>query len=175
MLAKVLAQDIKLIVLDIDGVMTDGGLYYDDEGRLSKRFHAHDGVGVKIAQAAGLRVAVVSGMISKAVESRMRILGIEDYYQGFQHKVESVNAIREKYGLEWSEIAYVGDDWIDFGPMRLVGLPIAVQNAQSEVKELARLTTSASGGNGAVREAVMFILEAQGKYESLFHTWMNRG
>lgn len=175
MLANILAQKIKLLVLDIDGVMTDGGLHYDDEGRLSKCFSAHDGVGVKLAQAAGIRVAVVTGMISKAVESRMRVLGIEDYYEGFYHKVESVNSIREKYGLEWSELAYVGDDWIDFGPMRLVGLPIAVHNAQPEVKELARLVTEASGGHGAVREAIMFILKAQGKYESLCNEWMNRG
>lgn len=166
------ARDIKLIVLDVDGVMTDGGLYFDEKGSVSKRFNAQDGLGIKFAQSAGLRVAVITGLASGAVEARIKALKIEDYYQGTTEKTAALDAIRIRHGFEWSEIAYVGDDWVDFGPLRMVGFPVAVQNAQPEVKELARYITVARGGEGAVREVVMFILQQQGKYQELYDHWM---
>lgn len=174
MSVEALARQVALLVLDIDGVMTDGGLYYDDEGRISKRFNVQDGLGIKLAQASGLHVAVITGLASEAVAQRVRTLGIEDYYAGYLKKTESLDAIRTKYGLEWHQVAYVGDDWVDFGPLRLVGFPVAVANAQPEVKRLARYVTTARGGEGAVREVIRLILASQDKLDSLLDEWMDR-
>lgn len=175
MTVESLAAKIALLVLDIDGVMTDGGLYYDDTGRISKRFNVQDGLGVKLAQSVGLHVAVITGLASGAVEERVRTLGIVDYYAGSLEKTASIDAIRSKYGLEWSQVAYMGDDWVDFGPMNLVGLPVAVSNAQPEVKAIAKHITAAKGGEGAVRELIMLILQSQGKLEPLLTRWMEKG
>lgn len=169
-----MARKVSLLVLDIDGVMTDGGLYYDDEGRVSKRFNVQDGLGIKLAQSVGLHVAVITGLASEAVAQRVRGLGIEDYYAGYLRKTESLDAIRMKYSLEWEQVAYVGDDWVDFGPMKLVGFPVAVANAQPEVKALAKYVTSTRGGEGAVREVVRLILASRGVLDELAASWMER-
>ncbi len=170
-LAQDLARSIALLVLDVDGVMTDGGLYYDDEGRVTKRFNVQDGLGIKLAQAAGITVAVITGLTSGAVEARIRGLGITDYHAGFLHKSDCIDGIRRKHNLEWSQVAYLGDDWVDFGPMKLVGLPMAVANAQPEVKALARYVTTANGGHGAVREAIRFLLVQQGLLDRMLESW----
>lgn len=170
-LAQDFARSISLLVLDVDGVMTDGGLYYDDEGRVTKRFNVQDGLGIKLAQAAGITVAVITGLTSGAVEARIRSLGIQDYHAGFLHKSECIDGIRRKHNLEWSQVAYLGDDWVDFGPLKLVGLPMAVANAQPEVKALARYVTTANGGHGAVREAIRFLLAEQGLLDRMLESW----
>ncbi|HEU6438215.1 MAG TPA: HAD-IIIA family hydrolase [Nitratidesulfovibrio sp.] len=169
--AQDLARSISLLVLDVDGVMTDGGLYYDDEGRVTKRFNVQDGLGIKLAQAAGITVAVITGLTSGAVEARIRSLGIKDYHAGFLDKSECIDGIRRKYNLEWSQVAYLGDDWVDFGPLKLVGLPMAVANAQPEVKALARYVTTVSGGHGAVREVIRFLLDQQGVLNRMLESW----
>lgn len=171
MRAEDLARSVSLLVLDVDGVMTDGGLYYDDAGRVTKRFNVQDGLGIKLAQAAGITVAVITGLTSGAVEARIKSLGIDDYHAGFLRKTECLDGIRRKHGLEWEQVAYLGDDWVDFGPLRLVGLPMAVANAQPEVKELARYVTTAPGGHGAVREAIVFLLRQQGLLDRLLESW----
>ena len=170
MKAEALAKQVRVIVLDCDGVLTDGGLYYDHEGNVNKRFSVVDGLGIKAAQACDLIVAVITGLDAKSVASRMNDLGIVDYYAGHLKKMACIEEIKEKYDVDWSEIAYVGDDWIDLAPMGKVGLPIAVANAMSEVKEVAVMQTEASGGNGAVREALNFIMRAQGKLEHAVKT-----
>ncbi|OBQ50129.1 KdsC family phosphatase [Halodesulfovibrio spirochaetisodalis] len=167
MKADALAKDIKLIILDCDGVLTDGGLYYDHDGNVTKRFNVLDGLGIKAAQACDLIVGVITGLDAKSVATRMNDLGIVDYYAGHLKKVACIEEIKEKYNLDWHQIAYVGDDWIDIPPMRKVGLPIAVANAMPEVKKIAVLHTEASGGHGAVREALNFIMNAQGKLEGI--------
>ncbi len=169
--ARERAKDIRLLVLDCDGVLTDGGLHYDADGRIGKRFNVQDGLGVKLAQEAGIEVAVISGLNSDAVETRVRELDIEHYYAGRLKKVPLLQEICAKIGLKASQAAYMGDDWVDAGPMRAVGLPMAVANAQPEIKELALYVTLAQGGHGAVREGIRLILEAQSKLGALFDAW----
>ncbi|MDY7000495.1 MAG: phenylphosphate carboxylase subunit delta [Thermodesulfobacteriota bacterium] len=169
--AESLAKNIRVLVLDVDGVLTDGGLHYDSEGKISKRFNVQDGLGIKLAQAAGLEIAVISGLDSKAVESRVRELEIEPYYAGRLEKIPLLDEIRAAKGLEYSHLAYMGDDWVDAGPMRVVGLPMTVADAQPEIKDMAVWVSKAQGGHGAVREAINFILKAQGKLDKLWREW----
>ena len=165
------ALDIRVLVLDVDGVLTDGGLYYDLQNQVMKRFDVQDGLGIKIAQAAGISVAVITGLVSKAVEIRVRELGISDYYAGYLDKRACLEEIREKHNLSWEQMAYLGDDWVDLSVMDMVGLPLAVANAQPEVKQIANYVTTAKGGQGAVREIIRHLLMAQGKYEAVLAAW----
>ena len=128
---ETLARDIRLLVLDVDGVMTDGGLYYDATGLIIKRFHVHDGIGIRLAKSAGLEIAVISGMDVPCVAKRLQELGVTEYYGGRDNKATILDEIRSRLGLEWEEIAYLGDDWVDLAPMSKVGLPVAVANAWS--------------------------------------------
>lgn len=168
-----LAKNISLMVFDLDGVFTDGGLYFDPNGGLHKRFDVQDGLGIMIAREAGLKVAVITGQDSEAAAARMKMLKITDYYYGFVDKRDSIHNLRQKYDLEWSQISYLGDDWIDLAPMNMVGLPAAVHNAQLEVQAAARLLTRAPGGRGAVREFIQFILHAQNKLQPLLDRFSN--
>ena len=168
-----LARAIRLLVLDVDGVMTDGGLYYDASGLAFKRFHVHDGIGIRLARAAGIEVAVLSGMEAPCVVRRLEVLGITEYHGGTDNKATRLNSIRERLGLNWSEIAYLGDDWVDLAPMLRVGLPAAVANAVPEVREIARFITVKEGGNGAVREFVDMLLRCQGQRDILLEHWMH--
>lgn len=157
-----LAQNIRLVVLDVDGVLTDGGLYYNRKGHVSKRFNAQDGLGIRLLQNFGVRFAVATGLGGGAVKKRIRELGIADYFSGRQSKLVVVESVLRKYKLSWSAAAYVGDDWVDIPPMMKVGLPIAVANAQPEVKEVALWITEKSGGDGAVREVCRRLMEFKG-------------
>lgn len=166
-----LAANIKMLVLDVDGVLTDAGLYYGPEGCELKRFNAQDGLGIKMLLRLGIQVGVITGLKSKAVAARMKDLGITDYAEGIDHKLLVLDSMRAKYNLSWGEIAYVGDDWIDLVPFSKVGLAIAVANAQPEVKDCASYTTKACGGDGAVREVARLILLAQGKISKALEHW----
>lgn len=168
------AAKIRLLVLDVDGVLTDGGLYYDHQGNVSKRFNVQDGLGIKLAQAAGLDIAVITGLDHPAVESRVRELGISEYHAGHLAKIPLLTDICRRLNLDLSQVAYLGDDWVDAGPMRAVGLPMAVANAQSEILVMADFITEAKGGDGAVREAIRHILEARGDLDALWEEWGNR-
>jgi len=161
-----------LLVSDVDGVMTDGGLYYDEQGSISKRFHVQDGLGIKLAQAAGMEVAVTTGLESEAVRSRIEELGIREFYSGGLHKGDLVSRIAAERGVSLENTAYVGDDWVDAPAMAVVGMPIAVQNAQPEIKRMAAIVTENRGGEGALREVVVAILKAQGKLEEMWRQWM---
>lgn len=165
------AISIRLLVLDVDGVLTDGGLYYDLQNQVIKRFDVQDGLGIKIAQQAGITIAVITGLDSPAVAARMRDLGITDYYAGFLDKRACLEEIRARHDLEWEQMAYLGDDWVDLSVMDMVGLPLAVANAQPEVKSIASYVTTAKGGQGAVREVVRHLLIAQGKYDAVLSAW----
>lgn len=169
--ALALGKNVKLLILDVDGVLTDGGLYYDGQGGVTKRFHAQDGLGIKLAQACGLGVAVITGLNQGAVEARIHDLGIDEYHAGFKDKAPVMDSIRSRLGLERSQIAFFGDDWVDAGVMRAVGLPMAVANAQPEILALAKWVSRLSGGQGAVREAVMFLLRCRGQYETAWEQW----
>ncbi|WP_291321611.1 HAD hydrolase family protein [Desulfonatronospira sp.] len=160
-----------LLVLDADGVLTDGGLYYDQNGGIMKRFNVQDGLGLKLAMAAGLQIAVITGLNSAAVEKRITELGITDYFAGSVHKMPYLERLARDKNLDFLRMAYLGDDWVDARPMMHVGLPMAVANAQPEIKKLAIWTSTATGGHGAVRQAVRFILQAQGKLEKQWQKW----
>jgi len=172
--ARERAARVKLLVLDVDGVLTDGGLYYGPDGAAMKRFDVQDGLGIKLAQSAGIVVAVISGLDSPAVAARVKDLGIADYHAGHHAKISLVQGICDKYGLGLDEAAFLGDDWVDAGPLGVVGLPMAVANAQPEVLQRAAWVSTRSGGHGAVREAIRFILEARGLLDGLWAEWSTR-
>ena len=170
-----LARGIRLLVLDVDGVMTDGGLYFDETGLRIKRFQVTDGIGIRLAFDAGIEVAVISGMDVECVRRRLETLGVREYHGGFDNKRVILDRMRTRLGVEWQEIAYLGDDWVDLAPMSCVGLPIAVANAAEEVKSIARYVTTHRGGEGAVREVVDLLLACQGKRDELFQRWLHLG
>jgi 3-deoxy-D-manno-octulosonate 8-phosphate phosphatase (KDO 8-P phosphatase) len=168
---RLAAARVKVLILDVDGVLTDGGLYYAEDGRVQKRFNVQDGLGIKLAQAAGLEIAVITGLDSKSVAARLKDLGVVEYHAGFKEKWETVEGIMQRLGANAEELAFLGDDWVDAAPLRRVGLPMAVANAQPEVKALAAWVSTVPGGQGAVREAIRFILDAQGKLDALWRRW----
>jgi 3-deoxy-D-manno-octulosonate 8-phosphate phosphatase (KDO 8-P phosphatase) len=168
------AAGIKLLALDVDGVLTDGGLYYNDAGMYAKRFDCQDGVAVKLAQEADIVVAVITGMESEAVLHRVKTLGIEEIYCGIFDKLKVMTALKDKYRLEWSHIAYIGDDWVDLPVLRKAGLALTVRDAQPEVRGVAHYVSRYGGGRGGVRELVRHILAAQNKLEELLLVWLEK-
>lgn len=173
MSAEAAALEIQMLICDVDGVFTDGGLYYDVQGKVSKRFHVQDGLGVKLAQAGGLQVAVITGLESEAVKLRFQELGVQEYHAGQLGKLQALQDICRRHDLKFLQLAYLGDDWVDAQIMGLVGLPMAVCNAQPEILNIAAWISSSSGGHGAVREAIRFILQAQGKWQVLWSKWVD--
>ncbi len=167
------ASRIRLIAFDIDGVMTDGGLHYTDDGRDLKTFNVQDGLGIKLLQRAGLELAIVTGRNSGVVASRAADLGIIHVFQGVADKRATVGALLDRLGLHWSECAFMGDDLIDLAVMAQCGLAIAPANARPVVRQRAHAVTDCRGGAGAVREAAEFILDAQGKLEGLFAGYLD--
>ena len=155
------AASVRFLVLDVDGVCTDGKLYFQENGHPVKCFNAQDGIGIKTAMLAGIGIGIITGRNDPCVHARMSQLGVTEYHAGFESKLPTLERIRKKYGLKPEEMAYMGDDWIDLDPMRSVGMPIAVANAVAQVKKEARYVTAARGGEGAVREAIEFLLNAR--------------
>lgn len=157
-----LAKPVKMLVLDVDGVLTDGGLYYDDAGLAFKRFDVQDGLGIKLAQRAGIEVVIISGMESPALMARAKDLGISECHAGVFRKLPKLEEIMAARGLSWSELAYIGDDIIDLPVLRRAGLALAVKNAQPEIRAVAHYVSPFCGGSGGVRWFIRHILLAQG-------------
>ena len=155
------AERIELLVLDVDGVLTDGSLYYGSDGEGLKRFHVHDGAGIKAVLEAGIKVAVISSRHARAVDARMKELGVSDVLQGTADKLEALAELAGRLGIELSSVACVGDDVADVPMMRSVGLAIAVMDAQQQATEAAHYSTSTRGGHGAVREVCELLLVAR--------------
>ena len=170
--AEAAARAVRLMVLDVDGVLTDGGLYYDESGCVMKRFNVQDGLGIVLLKRVGIEVAIITGRNSGVVSHRAADLGVAHVYQGVGNKREVAGKLLAKLGLDWSELAFMGDDLIDLPAMALCGLAIAPANARPIVKERVHAITEASGGHGAVREAIEFILNAQGKLEAAFAPYL---
>lgn len=170
--AQTRASRIKLVVFDIDGVMTDGGLHYTDDGHELKTFNVQDGLGIKLMQRAGIEVVIITGRNCGVVGRRAADLGITHVFQGVADKAAVLGQLLEKLGLDWHEAAFMGDDLIDLRAMARVGLAIAPTNARPIVKERVHLMTTVGGGHGAVREAIEFILEAQGKLAAAFAPYL---
>lgn len=158
-------EHVKLIALDVDGTLTDGTVLFDEDGGEAKAFHVVDGLGIVMAQAAGLRVAVVSGRKGLAVERRMAQLRVEDCLLGVGDKAAALRGLMTKHGLERQETAFVGDDINDLPAFQTVGVKIAVADASPIVKSVADWVTPRCGGRGAVRDAIEEILRRQGHLE----------
>lgn len=160
-------KKIKIIILDVDGVMTDGKIIYSGNGEEIKEFDVRDGYGIKLAKRAGLDIAIITGRSSGIIERRAQELGIERVYQKALNKIDAFNDILQSGGYSEDEMAYVGDDLPDLPVMRRVGLSIAVNDAVDEVAEIAHMVTDNCGGRGAVREVIDFILKVQGSWDSI--------
>ncbi len=167
------AQAIKLLILDVDGVLTDGRLFFDHEGVEYKSFHARDGHGIKLLQESGVKVAVISGRKSHSVSLRMKMLGVEWVYQGHENKVGAFKEILTALDLVSEQVAYVGDDVLDLPVMIRVGLAIAVQDANPAVCRHADWVTETCGGLGAVREVCDFLMQAQGHYQAMLDRYLS--
>ncbi len=161
------AGRIKLLIVDVDGVLTDGRIILDNEGNELKFFHVRDGHGIKLLQRAGITVAIVTGRESKVVNRRAEELGIKHVHQRSKNKLEAYESILKETGTTDEEAAYVGDDIVDIPVMRRVGLSAAVADAEDYVKDAAMFVTKRPGGRGAVREVADLILRAGGHWDEV--------
>ena len=160
------AKLIRLMAFDVDGVMTDGGLYLSDSGEEFKRFNALDGHGLKMLKASGVEVAIITGRTSRCVEARAQNLGITHVYQGVGEKLDAMVKLLNKLELSRDAAAYMGDDVVDLTVMRHVGLSISVPESPQLVREHSDYVTRRNGGHGAVREACELIMSAQGTLDA---------
>jgi 3-deoxy-D-manno-octulosonate 8-phosphate phosphatase (KDO 8-P phosphatase) len=161
------AKKIKLLLLDVDGVLTDGRIILDNQGNELKAFHVRDGHGIKLAQRAGIVIGIITGRKAEVVNVRARELGIGEVHQGALEKIGVYEALLEKYGLGDDEAAFIGDDIVDVGILKRVGLAVTVADCDAAVKPYVDMITQAKGGRGAVREVVNLLLASQGKKPAL--------
>lgn len=166
------ASRVALLVLDVDGVLTNAQLYLGPSGEEIKAFSVRDGVGIKFAQHAGIEVAFLSARTSGIVEARGRMLGVTEIHQGVHRKLETVRSLASARGLGLDAVAYVGDDVVDIEPVSAVGVGVAVADAAGELKGVARYETTAAGGFGAVRETVEAILRGRGDWEDVVRDYI---
>ncbi len=165
------AKKIKLIIFDVDGVLTDGGIYIGAGGELFKAFHCHDGFGITVAHRAGLQTAILTGRESVCTSNRAKELGITAVKQGHMNKRGAYRELKAEFNLRDEEIAYVADDVLDLPVFVQVGFRAAVGDAKIEVKERAHFVAEKFGGRGAVREVLEFILKAQGKWAEIIREY----
>lgn len=168
------AARIRLIIFDVDGVMTDGKIMIGNQGELVKSFNAHDGLGIALLRLSGVKTAVITGRTSDIVRLRCGELSIDDVHQGEKDKVRALRVLQEKYQLKFEEIAYVGDDLMDIPVMQRVGFACAVKNAVREVKRTAHFISDYSGGGGGIRQIAELILSAQGKWDAVVASYINQ-
>jgi 3-deoxy-D-manno-octulosonate 8-phosphate phosphatase (KDO 8-P phosphatase) len=161
------AKYIKLVILDVDGVMTDGRIVIDDNGVESRNFDIKDGMGVVVMMMSGVEVAIITSKKSAAVRHRAEELKIKRFYEGIKKKTEPYEEMLREMNITDAEVAYVGDDLVDLSMMKRVGLPIAVGDAVDDVKKCAAYVTKARGGYGAVREVAEMILKSQEKWDKV--------
>jgi len=177
MTAEARAKNIKILIFDVDGVLTDGQIFVipgpDGHGIEAKGFAAHDGLGISLGRLGGLRIGIITKRQSQTVAIRANDLKLEFVYQGQSHKMNAIREILQKTGYTIDQLAYVGDDIIDLPVMRLCGLSIATANARREVKHIAHYVTPNVGGSGAGRDAIDFILTAQGTLEKVIEQYLD--
>ncbi len=159
------ARKIKLLMLDVDGVLTDGRIIYDSKGRDAKFFDVHDGLGVYLLNKMGIKTILVTAKGSKSILPRAKDMRVERVFADITPKTIVLDKVIKEYGLGCEEICFVGDDLVDLGVMKRVGLPIAVFNAAQDIKKAAFYITIRHGGRGAVREAAELILKAKGLWD----------
>lgn len=166
------ASHLKLMAFDVDGVLSDGALYYTDEGIEMKAFNTLDGLGLRMLQKAGIEVAIITGRTARCVELRMRNLGIDLLYQGIENKLETLQHLLSKLGISADQAGYMGDDIVDVQVMEACGFSAAPADSHGLAKKYARLISGKNGGKGAVREVCEFILDAQGKLDAAFAPYL---
>lgn len=164
-----IAADIECLILDVDGVLTDGSIILDDAGNELKCFHVRDGHGIKMLMRAGIKVALITGRYSKVVDRRAHELGIKEVFQKCHDKIIAYRQLADKYSLKDNEIAYIGDDVVDIPLLKRSGLSVAVADAHEEVKAVAKMITKKVGGRGAVREVCDFLLKAKGLWQDIIN------
>lgn len=158
-------KKIKLLILDVDGVLTDGRIIYDSKGRDSKFFDVHDGLGAYLLKRAGIKTILITAKGSKTIRHRAKDMKVEEFYEDIFPKTKILDQILKKHKIAKDEICFIGDDLVDLSIMKAVGFPIAVANACEDIKNAACYVTQKKGGRGAVREAAELILKAQGKWQ----------
>lgn len=163
-----IAKNIKLVIFDVDGVLTDGGIYFSDDGREIKKFNVKDGLGLSWLSKTDITVAVITGRTSSIVSNRMQALGINHVYQGRMNKLETYHNLLSALNLDHSQVAYVGDDIIDVPIMKQCILPVAVADAHESALSVAKMITKNKGGHGAGREVCDLLLKSQNKLND-FH------
>lgn len=166
------AAQIKLVIFDVDGVLTNGGLFFGDDGQEYKAFYSRDGLGMKLLQATGIEIGIITARESPLVTHRMNNLAIEHLYQGRLNKMSAYDELIDKLSLSDEQTAYVGDDVVDLPVMKRVGLAIAVADAHPFVKQHAHWTTGHGGGCGAARDVCELIMQAQGTLESQLNSFL---
>ena len=184
MIDPVYARRIKFVGFDVDGVLTDGGVYLgavdgasgDDHRRLEfKRYDIQDGIGMQFLASVGIRLAIVTGRVSESVRHRARELGIEDVAQDPDAmKLVGLRKILEKRKIDFDDVAFVGDDFPDMPIMRVVGMPVAVGNAVPEIRQLAKVRLTREGGRGAIREFAELLLKARGEWEQAWNGYVDK-
>lgn len=168
------AKKIKCLICDVDGVLTDGLLYIDDDGKESKTFHVQDGMGLKLLMSAGIEVAIITTSVNEVIDNRMKQLGVIHYYKGQVDKRAAYAKIKASLGFTDEEFAYIGDDLPDLPLIRQVGLGVAIANAVAQVKEFACWQTQNPGGRGGVRELCELILNAQNKADLALNNYLGQ-
>ena len=162
---KQVIKNIKLLVLDVDGVLTDGALYYYKEGEALKRFNVRDGQGIKLAQSYGIEIAIISARECEIVKNRFNELGVRHLYQHCYDKAKKIKELSNDLKISLDEIAYIGDDILDVPALEIVELPICPKDAHPSARAKAKLVTETNGGSGCVREIIDLILKEQGKIQ----------
>ena len=160
------AKAIKLVIFDVDGVMTDGGLTIGDDGQEYKTFNTQDGLGMKLLKASGIQLAIITGRTSNVVKQRSESTGVAHFYQGVDDKLAAFNDLITKLNITAEQTAFMGDDVVDMPPMLRCGLAVSVPAAPQSVKARAHYVTQKEGGRGAVRELCELIMQAQGTLEA---------
>ena len=168
------ASEIKLLLLDVDGVLTDGTLLYSNNGQESKAFHTQDGFGLRLLHEAGIQTGIITARTSEAVARRAAELKINHLYQGIRNKLDAFGDISRKTGLKPFEIAYMGDDWLDLTLLVRVGLAVSPANGVAEVQAACHYTTPRTGGQGAVRDLCDLLIRAQGLDQQLLQRYLSQ-
>jgi len=171
--SKANLAEIQLLVVDVDGVLTDGSLIFNADGSESKTFHALDGQGIRLWRRAGLKVAFLSGRASEPTGHRAAWLGVDYCLQDCHNKLPVLEQLLEQSALSPDKVAYIGDDLPDLPAMKYVGFGVAVANAVDEVKQSADFITTRAGGSGAVREVIEYILKSSGKWQQLMERYLS--
>jgi len=166
-------KKIRLLIMDCDGVLSDGKIIYTEDNRESKAFSVLDGLGIKLLQFTDIETAVITGRTSQALARRCNDLQIKHLYQGVRDKVAAVMKILDKLSLNWEDIAYIGDDWNDYTVMMKAGLAGAPEQAPGEIKQIADFVSERKGGDGAVREFIEYILKREGIFEEVVENLLN--